>query len=50
MIQGARTETEIRTIEDLQDAFTIIDQKAGTWIDAGKTFLQPSKKRKIRSI
>ena len=48
MIQGARTETEIRTIEDLQDAFTVIDQKAGTWIDAGK--LSYSLRRKGKSI
>jgi tRNA(fMet)-specific endonuclease VapC len=36
MIQGARSATEIKTIEDLQDAFTVIDQKADTWIEAGK--------------
>jgi predicted nucleic acid-binding protein len=48
LIQGARTEPEIRTIEDLKDAFTVIDQKEGTWIEAGK--LSYSLRRKGKSI
>jgi tRNA(fMet)-specific endonuclease VapC len=46
MIQGARSATEIKTIEDLQDAFTVIDQKADTWIEAGKLSFGLRKKGK----
>jgi predicted nucleic acid-binding protein len=48
LIQGAKTEPERRTIEDLKDAFTVIDQKEGTWIEAGK--LSFNVRRKGKSI
>lgn len=36
LIQGAKSEREISTIEDFFDAFTILDQGQGTWLKAGK--------------
>lgn len=48
LIQGAKTEPERRTIEDLKDAFTVIDQKEDTWIEAGK--LSYDLRRKGKSI
>lgn len=48
LVQGARTEPEIRTIEDLRDSFTVLDQKDSTWIDAGK--LSYNLRRKGKSI
>jgi len=48
LIQGSKTELEIRTIEDLKDAFTVIDQKEGTWIEAGK--LSYKLRRKGKSV
>jgi len=36
LIQGAKSEREISTIEDFFDAFTILDQKQDTWVKAGK--------------
>jgi len=48
LIQGAKTEPERRTVEDLKDAFTVIDQKEDTWIEAGK--LSYNLRRKGKSI
>ncbi len=36
LIQGARTESEIRTMEDLVDAFAVVIQNPRTWVEAGK--------------
>jgi hypothetical protein len=36
LIQGAKSEKEIAVIEDLIDAFYIIDQKEDTWLNAGR--------------
>ena len=36
LMQGAKSEKELSTIRDFFDAFTIIDQKSETWIEAGK--------------
>ncbi len=36
MIQGARSRAEFKIIEDLRDAFTMIDQREGPWLAAGK--------------
>ena len=46
LIQGARTEAEVRTIEDLVDAFRVIDQRDGTWVEAGKLAFGLRKKGK----
>jgi len=36
LVQGAKSEREISTIEDFFDAFTILDQGTETWLTAGK--------------
>jgi predicted nucleic acid-binding protein len=36
LVQGAKSEREISTIEDFFDAFTILDQSWDTWMKAGK--------------
>ena len=36
LVQGAKSEREITTIEDFFDAFTILDQSPDTWLKAGK--------------
>jgi predicted nucleic acid-binding protein len=36
LVQGAKSEREISTIEDFFDAFTILDQGWDTWMKAGK--------------
>ena len=36
LIQGAKSEMEISTIEDFFDAFMILDQSQDTWMNAGK--------------
>jgi predicted nucleic acid-binding protein len=36
LIQGAKSEREISTIEDFFDAFVILDQSQDTWMKAGK--------------
>jgi predicted nucleic acid-binding protein len=36
LIQGAKSEREISTIEDFSDAFTILDQSQETWLKAGQ--------------
>ena len=46
LLQGSKSEREIRTIENFVDAFTIVDQGAGTWADAGKLAYQLKKKGK----
>ena len=35
LLQGAKSEREISTIEDFFDAFTILDQSPDTWWSAG---------------
>jgi len=44
LVQGAKSEREISTIEDFSDAFTILDQSPETWLKAGKL----SRELKIR--
>ena len=46
LIQGAKSEREISVIEDFLDAFTIIDQKEDTWINAGRLSYNLKKKGK----
>lgn len=48
LIQGAKSDREIATIESFVDTFTIIDQTENTWIKAGK--LAYSLKKKGRTI
>jgi predicted nucleic acid-binding protein len=36
LVQGAKSEREITTIEDFFDALTILDQSPDTWLKAGK--------------
>jgi len=36
LVQGAKSEREMSTIEDFFDAFTILDQSQDTWLKAGK--------------
>jgi predicted nucleic acid-binding protein len=36
LMQGAKSEKELSVIRDFLDAFEIIDQKEGSWIEAGK--------------
>jgi predicted nucleic acid-binding protein len=36
LIQGAKSEREISTIEDFFDAFAILDESQDTWMRAGK--------------
>ena len=36
LIQGAKSDREVSVIEDIQEAFTIIDQGPETWMKAGK--------------
>jgi len=36
LVQGAKSEREISTIEDFFDAFTILDQSPETWLKAGQ--------------
>jgi predicted nucleic acid-binding protein len=36
LVQGAKFEREISTIEDFFDAFMILDQSQDTWMKAGK--------------
>jgi len=44
LLQGAKSEREISTIEDFFDAFTILDQGPETWLTVGKL----SRELKIR--
>ena len=48
LIQGAKSEHEISVIEDVVDAFNIIDQKEDTWLKTGK--LSFTLKRKGKTI
>lgn len=36
LLQGAKSEREVAAIEDMLEAFTIIDQGPDTWMKAGK--------------
>lgn len=44
LMQGAKSRKEISIIEDLLDAFNIIDQTEDTWIEAGKLSYRLRKK------
>lgn len=44
LIQGAGSQKEISIIADFLDAFSIIDQKEDTWIEAGKLSYRLRKK------
>lgn len=46
LLQGAKSQKEISVIEDFFDTFNIIDQKEGTWIEAGKLSYRLKKKGK----
>lgn len=46
LVQGARSEREISTIEDFFDAFTILDQTQDTWLKAGSLSRQLKNKGK----
>lgn len=48
LIQGARSEKDIAAILDFLEAFTIVDERDGTWLDAGK--LSYSMKKKGKTI
>jgi predicted nucleic acid-binding protein len=48
LIQGAKSEREISTIEDFFDAFMILDQSQDTWMKAGK--LSRKLKKRGKSI
>jgi predicted nucleic acid-binding protein len=48
LIQGAKSEREISTIEDFLDAFMILDQSQDTWMKAGK--LSRKLKKRGKSI
>jgi len=48
LVQGAKSEREISTIEDFFEAFTILDQSPETWMKAGK--LSRKLKRRGKSI
>ena len=36
LIQGAKSESEIRTFEDLRDSVPVIAQGEGSWLEAGR--------------
>lgn len=44
LIQGAKSEKEIKVIEEFLNAFTIVDQSVDTWLDAGKLSFTIKKK------
>ena len=46
LIQGAKSEKEISVIEDFFNAFHIIDQEDGTWLNAGRLAYNLKKKGK----
>jgi predicted nucleic acid-binding protein len=44
LIQGSKSDREISTIENLADAFVVIDQTEATWVEAGKLAYKLKKK------
>ena len=46
LIQGSKSEREISLIEEFVDAFSVIDQKADSWIKAGRLSFNLRKKGK----
>jgi predicted nucleic acid-binding protein len=46
LLQGSKSEREIRTIENFFGAFTIVDQGEHSWVNAGKLAYQLRKKGK----
>lgn len=46
LVQGAKSEREISTIEDFLDAFTILDQGPETWLKAGRLSRELKKRGK----
>jgi predicted nucleic acid-binding protein len=48
LIQGAHSEKDLKTIREFLDAFTIIAEGEGTWIDSGT--LSHALKRKGRTV
>jgi len=46
LIQGAKTEAEVKAVEELRDSFLVVDLKPGTWIDAGRVSRSLRKKGK----
>ena len=50
LIQGSKTEREVSIIEEFIDAFNIIDQKADTWIEAGRLSFKMKKKGKTINL
>lgn len=50
LIQGAKSKKEISVIENFLDAFYIIDQKADTWLKAGRLSFDLKKKGKAINL
>jgi predicted nucleic acid-binding protein len=50
LIQGAKSDREIATIESFVDAFTIVDQTENTWTKAGKLAYNLKKKGKTINL
>jgi predicted nucleic acid-binding protein len=50
LIQGSRSEKEIKIIEEFIDAFHIIDQSEDTWIKAGKLSFIMKRKGTIANL
>ena len=50
LLQGSRSEREIRTIESFFGAFTIVDQGEHSWVNAGKLAYQLRKKGKTVNL
>ena len=46
LMQGAKSAKELAVIEDFFDAFQIIDQSGGTWMEAGRLAYELKKKGK----
>jgi predicted nucleic acid-binding protein len=46
LVQAAKSEREVSTIEDFFDAFTILDQGSETWMKAGKLARELKKRGK----
>ena len=50
LIQGAKSDREISTIESFVDAFTIVDQTENTWTKAGKLAYNLKKRGKTINL
>jgi hypothetical protein len=50
LLQGSKSEREIRTIENFFGAFAIVDQGEHSWVNAGKLAYQLRKKGKTVNL